>query len=142
MPLPLSRRAFAGTLGAAAGAAFFETPFARRVAEAATTKRTRPADAVVLNSNENPYGPLAKALEAAAQAAVNRYPDALEEEAREAIAKHHGVGAEQVVLGCGSSEILQMADEAFSGPGAEGRRRRADVRGGPRVREGRSARTA
>ena len=116
MPLPLSRRAFAGTLGAAAGAAFFETPFARRVAEAATTKRARPADAVVLSSNENPYGPSPKALEAAAQAAVNRYPDALEEEAREAIAKHHGVGADQILLGCGSSEILQMADEAFSGP--------------------------
>jgi histidinol-phosphate aminotransferase len=117
MPLPLSRRAFAGTLGAAAGAALFEAPFARRVAEAATTKRARPADAVVLSSNENPYGPSAKALEAAAHAAVNRYPDALEDEAREAIAKHHGVGADQVLLGCGSSEILQMADEAFSGPG-------------------------
>jgi histidinol-phosphate aminotransferase len=36
---------------------------------------------------------------------------------RAAIAKHHGVAAEQVVLGCGSSEILQMADLAFTGPG-------------------------
>jgi len=34
-----------------------------------------------------------------------------------AIAKHHRVAPDQVVLGCGSSEIIQMADEAFAGPG-------------------------
>jgi histidinol-phosphate aminotransferase len=116
MPLPMSRRAFAGTLGAAAGVAFLDTPLVSRVAEAAA-RRTRPADAVILSSNENPYGPSPRALEAAAHAAANRYPNGLEEEAREAIARHHGVAAEQVLLGCGSSEILQMADEAFSGPG-------------------------
>ena len=116
MPLPMSRRAFAGTLGAAAGVAILDTPLVRRAAEAAT-RRARPSDAVILSSNENPYGPSPKALEAAAKAAANRYPDALEEEARDAIAKHHGVAVEQVLLGCGSSEILQMADEAFCGPG-------------------------
>ncbi len=115
MPLPMSRRAFAGTLGVTAGVVLLDSPLVRRAAEAAT-KRARPADAVILSSNENPYGPPPRALEAAAHAAANRYPDALEEEAREAIAKHHDVGAEQVLLGCGSSEILQMADEAFSGP--------------------------
>ena len=116
MPIPISRRAFAGTLGAAAGVAFLDTPLVGRVAEAAA-RRTRPADAVILSSNENPYGPSPKALEAAAHAAANRYPDALEEEARAAIARLHGVPVEQVLLGCGSSEILQMADQAFSGPG-------------------------
>ena len=56
---PMSRRAFAGTLGAAAGVAFLDTPLVSRVAEAAT-KRPRPADAVILSSNENPYGPSAE----------------------------------------------------------------------------------
>ena len=116
MPLPMSRRTFAGTLGAAAGAALLDIPLARRAAEAAT-RRARPSDAVILSSNENPYGPSAAALEAAAKAAANRYPDALDEEAREAIAKHHGVAVDRVLLGCGSSEILRMADMAFSGPG-------------------------
>lgn len=116
MPLPMSRRAFAGSLGAAAGVAFLDTTLPSRAAEAAT-RRPRPSDAVILSSNENPYGPSPKALEAAARAAANRYPDGLEEEAREALAKLHGVAADQVLLGCGSSEILQMADEAFSGPG-------------------------
>ena len=116
MPLPMSRRTFAGTLGAAAGVAILDTPLMSRAAEAAT-RRVRPSDAVILSSNENPYGPSAGALEAAAKAAANRYPDALEEEAREEIAKHHGVAVDQVLLGCGSSEILRMADMAFSGPG-------------------------
>jgi histidinol-phosphate aminotransferase len=116
MPFRLTRRAFAGTLGASAGAVLLETPLAR-TASAAAARRPKPADAVLLNSNENPYGPPATALEAAAQAAPNRYPDGLEEEARLAIAKHHGVTREQVLLGCGSSEILRMADLAFTGPG-------------------------
>ena len=116
MPLPMSRRTFAGTLGAAAGVAILDTPLMSRAAEAAT-RRVCPSDAVILSSNENPYGPSAAALEAAAKAAANRYPDVLEEEAREAIAKHHGVAVDQVLLGCGSSEILRMADMAFSGPG-------------------------
>jgi histidinol-phosphate aminotransferase len=113
----LSRRTFAGTLGAAAGAALLDSPLVRRTAEAATGRRARPLDAVLLNSNENPYGPSAKALEAAAKAAPNRYPDGLADEVRAAIAKHHGVAPEQVLLGCGSSEILRMADMAFAGPG-------------------------
>ena len=117
MPLAISRRTFAGTLGAAAGAALLDSPLVRRTAEAATGRRTRPIDAVLLNSNENPYGPSAKALEAAAKAAPNRYPDGLAEEARAAIAKHHAVPPEQILLGCGSSEILRIADMAFSGPG-------------------------
>src|SRR5664280_2803639 len=117
MPFAISRRMFAGTLGAAAGAALLDSPLVRRTAEAATGRRERPLDAVLLNSNENPYGPSAKALEAAAKAPPNRYPDGLEEEVRAAIAKHHGVAPERVVLGCGSSEVLRMADMAFSGPG-------------------------
>ncbi len=117
MPIALNRRSFAGTLGLAAGAALLESPLSR-IAEAAA-RTPRPADAILLNSNENPYGPSPKALEAYAQAAsvANRYPDTAEDALRGAIAKHHGVAAEQVVLGCGSSEVLQMADLAFAGPG-------------------------
>jgi histidinol-phosphate aminotransferase len=117
MSTPISRRTFAGTLGLAAGAALLETPLAR-TAEAAA-RRQKPAGAVLLNSNENPYGPSPKALEAllAADPIANRYPDAAEDAMRAAIAKHHGVSPEQVTLGCGSSEILQMADLAFTGPG-------------------------
>lgn len=47
---------------------------------------------------------------------ANRYPDSVDF-LREAIAKAHAVKPEQVVLGCGSSELLQMAAAAFLGPG-------------------------
>src|ERR1700690_1145165 len=117
MPLAISRRTFAGTLGAAAGAVLLDSPLVRRTAEAATGRRARPLDAVLLNSNENPYGPSAKALEAAANAPPNRYPDGLEEEVRVAIARHHGVPPEQIVLGCGSSELRRMGDMSLRGSG-------------------------
>src|ERR1700693_618839 len=118
MPMPITRRTLAGALGAAAGAALLDTRFGRTAA-LASIHRGMPEDMVQLNSNENPYGPTAKALEAAERAhtVYNRYPDSLEEEARRAIAKHHGVAPERIVLGCGSSEILQMADSAFTGRG-------------------------
>ncbi len=74
---------------------------------------------VQLNVNENPYGPGEKALAAMtrAQAVASRYPDAAEEELAAAIARHHGVSREQIVLGCGSGEVLRMADAAFLSPG-------------------------
>jgi len=51
------------------------------------------------------------------QRAAARYPDAKEQELMEALARLHGVTPEQVVLGCGSGEILKMADAAFLAPG-------------------------
>jgi histidinol-phosphate aminotransferase len=116
MSTSISRRSFAGILGGAAGVVLAEGPLGRVALAAA--HHPRPTGAILLNSNENPYGPPPKALEAAARATHdgNRYPDALEDEMRAAIARHHGVPVERVVLGCGSSEILRMADAAFTGP--------------------------
>ncbi len=117
MSTPISRRAFTGTLGFAAGAAWLDVSLAR--AAAASDRAPGKPGPILLNSNENPYGPSPKALAAlvAANPVANRYPDGAEDGMRAAIAKHHGVAEEQVVLGCGSSEILQMADLAFTGPG-------------------------
>jgi len=117
MSFKISRRTFAGTLGFAVGATLLDTKLARTAAAAARGSET--IGPILLNSNENPYGPSPKALEAllAANPLTNRYPDDAEDAMRAAIAKHHGVSPEQVVLGCGSSEILQMADLAFTGPG-------------------------
>ena len=118
MPTPtITRRTLAGALGAVAGATLFDTRLGRLAAQAAI-RRGMPDDAILLNSNENPYGPSAKALEAANRSGsvANRYPDSLEDEARAAIARHHGVTPDRIVLGCGSSEILQMADLAFTSP--------------------------
>jgi histidinol-phosphate aminotransferase len=48
-----------------------------------------------------------------AQAVASRYPDAAEKELSEALARAHGVTPDRIVLGCGSSDILRMADAAF-----------------------------
>jgi histidinol-phosphate aminotransferase len=67
-----------------------------------------------LSFNENPYGPPESVLNAMTGALkyANRYanPDG---GIVEAIAAHHGVARENVLLGAGSTEILDVADETF-----------------------------
>jgi len=109
----LSRRQFAGRVGAAVGAVLVAPEIMRSVADA---RQPRGAEsAIQLNANENPYGPSEKAREAMtrSQAVASRYPDAYESMMVEELAKLHGVQPENVVLGCGSGEILRMADMAF-----------------------------
>ena len=71
-----------------------------------------------LDRNENAYGPSPIALAAMHRACegVNRYPDK-GDMLQEKLAALHAVKPGHVVLGCGSSEILRMAAEAFLGPG-------------------------
>lgn len=78
-----------------------------------------PPGAVHLNFNENPYGPSPKALSALATCGpiASRYPDAQYLQLRDALAKMHGVERDNILLGCGSTEILCVADEAFLGQG-------------------------
>ena len=63
-----------------------------------------------LNSNENPFGPSAKAREAvmAALDEGNRYPRASITKLKEAIAQKEGVGIDQVLITAGSTEILGL----------------------------------
>lgn len=116
---PLTRRQFASTLGTGLGAALVQMPLGARRAQAAPDTAAAPDGVVLLNSNENPYGPAASALDAMtkAESVAARYPDAAEEQLVQTVARLHGVPPEQIVLGCGSGEILQMADMAFLGPG-------------------------
>jgi histidinol-phosphate aminotransferase len=78
------------------------------------------AGTIRLNRNENAYGPSAKVItamqEAAAKAAC-RYPDVEAEALRHRIAAVNQVTPEHVVLGCGSTDIMRMAVEAFVGSG-------------------------
>lgn len=72
---------------------------------------------VKLASNENPLGMSPKARKAveAALAGVERYPDQFDLIA--AIAERHGVAQEQVVLGNGSNDVLDLAARVFLAPG-------------------------
>src|SRR3989454_57983 len=78
-------------------------------------------DAIKLASNENPLGPsdrVQKAL-AAALTTLNRYPDGSGFYLRQALAKKHGVGSEQIILGTGSNELIELLVRTFLKPGDE-----------------------
>lgn len=71
---------------------------------------------VKLNTNESPYPPSPKVLEAIRDAAdgdLRLYPDPECSVLRRTIARRHGLGPEEVFIGNGSDEILAFAFAAF-----------------------------
>jgi len=70
---------------------------------------------VKLASNENPRGPSAAVRAAIAEASADlcRYPDGNGFELKAALAARHGVGPEQIVLGNGSNDVLELVTQAF-----------------------------
>lgn len=76
---------------------------------------------IKLASNENPWGPSPKAMEAlkAACSNLNRYPDGSSYYLVEAIAKSQKVQPAEVVVGNGSNELIEFLVKAFVTPGDE-----------------------
>ena len=76
---------------------------------------------VKLASNESPLGPSRRAVEAIFQEAeqLNRYPDGSGFYQRQALAGKLGVKMEQLLLGAGSDELLEILVKTFLGPGDE-----------------------
>lgn len=70
---------------------------------------------VKLNTNENPYAPSPRVLEAIAAAAhrLRLYPDPRASDLCETIAAHYGVAPEQVFAGNGSDEVLAHTFQAL-----------------------------
>ena len=84
--------------------------------------KTAPETAVMLASNENPFGPSPKAVAAmqAVATGVHVYPDPDYGAVREAIAGAVGIGdASRIVLGAGSDEIIHLLTQCYAGPGDE-----------------------
>ena len=122
----VSRRQFVGGVAAAIGYAGLgpEVSLFAQSARSARPKLTV-SEAVAeyeaaakLANNENPFGPPESVIKAMTGAFkyANRYgyPDG---GIVDAIAAHHGVKPENVILGAGSSEILTMTDAAFLSTG-------------------------
>jgi len=78
-------------------------------------------DAIKLASNENPLAPSDRVQQAilAAVPNLNRYPDGSGYYLRQALAKKHDVSADQVVLGNGSNELIELIVRSFLRPGDE-----------------------
>ncbi len=131
--MPLNRRDFLATAAAGtAGAAIFpmitargreglraqqgtENPMAARRADRALSSAP---GMIRIDSNENPNGPGARVFEAMRSTfdLANRYPVTLEDELSAEIAKSLGVKPENIMLGCGSGEILHVAVQTFTSP--------------------------
>jgi len=117
-----SRRAFLRHLGS--GAVIGLTPLRSLAASAVAFEPDRsaaPQSPILLNSNENAYGPLPKSVKALESAVgqANRYPFAFYGELADELAALHRVQPGQIVLGCGSSEILRMTAMALLGSGKQ-----------------------
>jgi len=70
------------------------------------------ANLVKLNTNENPYGPSPRVLEAIRAAtgeSLKLYPDPNSEQLKRCIASYHGIEAHNVFVGNGSDEVLAHA---------------------------------
>ncbi len=77
--------------------------------------------AIKLASNENPYGPSPQAIKAMQQAAteVHRYPDGDANALKEKLAAFHAVDRDQILIGNGSNEVLELLIRTFAGAGDE-----------------------
>src|SRR5215468_53775 len=120
----MSRRGFVGGIAGSLGYLSVRSPidFLSRESAPGVPPARGPEDEydllAKLHYNENPYGPPESVMRAMTKAYkyANRYgyPDG---GIVEAIATHHGVPTDRVVLGAGSSEILDVVGSAFASGG-------------------------
>jgi histidinol-phosphate aminotransferase len=85
------------------------------IEETARELKVDPAEIIKLASNENPLGPSPKAVEAMRAALKNAqlYPDGGAFYLREALAPRLGLARENIILGNGSNEIIELLGHAF-----------------------------
>jgi len=117
--MSISRRKFAQLLGAGAAAAVVRPrlSFAKPTQSTATSLAAG-GNIVRLSSNENPYGPCPKALQAMTDSfgLACRYPDEHNNVLIDKLAKLNNVDRSEILLGDGSGEILKLCAETFTGP--------------------------
>jgi len=93
----------------------------RPIEEVARELGLDPAGIIKLASNENPFGPSPRAVEAARRALEQGqlYPDGGCFALRQKLAAVYGLGADQFVVGNGSNEIIELLGHVLLGPGDE-----------------------
>lgn len=120
----MRRREFirAGTLsGIVAGTSALGASADPLAALVATPRRRTSTDRIRLNSNENPLGisPAAKDAVIEAITVANRYPSDQQAALVTKLAAAHEVSENQIVIGTGSAEVLQMVVQAYAAPRAK-----------------------
>lgn len=123
--MALSRRSFVRTVGLGAAGAMTSSFIAARGRENAVWSaleqplHAAQSDVIIISSNENPMGPGDTVLDAirAAFGADGSRPGRYSPSARDltdALARKHGVKPENIVLGCGSTQILRSVTHVFT----------------------------
>ncbi|MBA1220161.1 histidinol-phosphate transaminase [Pseudomonas fulva] len=87
----------------------FWSPFVKALVPYVPGEQPKLARLVKLNTNENPYGPSPKALEAMRgeiNESLRLYPDPNGDHLKQAVADYYGITAAQVFVGNGSDEVL------------------------------------
>ncbi len=95
-------------------------PHVDRMAGYTPGEQDRAPTTVKLNTNENPYPPSPRALDAIRAALgddLRRYPDPLGTAFRVVAGRLHGVPPDMVLPGNGSDDVLTILTRAFVGPG-------------------------
>lgn len=95
-------------------------PVVRRLAGYVPGEQPRDRSYIKLNTNENPYPPsprVVEAVRAAATADLRLYPDPMASALREKAAEVYGFEPRAIVAGNGSDDLLAMIVRACVGPG-------------------------
>ena len=117
--MAFSRRGFLRALGT--GMAVSAVPAIPTLSNALRfepARSRRPGSPILLNSNENAYGPSRPVRETLQRALANssRYPVSNDALVARLAALHH-VSPESLLVGCGSTEMLRVLAAALLGPG-------------------------
>jgi histidinol-phosphate aminotransferase len=109
-------------------------PIVRKLHAYVPGEQPRIKGLIKLNTNENPYPPSPHVLEsvkAAVDGRLRLYPNPAAQPLREALARLHGCGAENIIIGNGSDDLLALATRAFVEPVQEGRSSKANPETAP-----------
>ena len=87
--------------------------------EAGSAPKSDEQNVIKLSSNENPYGPSNKSVDAIKKhaAKVHLYPSTNHLELRQSIATCFELNSDNIICGVGSDEIISFLCQAFAGPG-------------------------
>lgn len=119
--MPTSRRNFIRKVAAGAAVTAALPPLAELTLSALlpSARASEPGGPIILSRNENAYGPSQKVIASMQDSLrfANRYPDQAVHALHERISQSHSIKPDQLVLGCGSGEILSIAASSFLAPG-------------------------
>jgi histidinol-phosphate aminotransferase len=119
--MPTTRRKFFRNAASGVAATAALPPLAEFVFSelVPSSRAAEPGGPIILSRNENAYGPSQKVIASMQDALqfANRYPDPAVNALHQRIAESHSIKPEQLVLGCGSGEILSVTASSFLGPG-------------------------